>query len=289
MKKPERTPPQLLLSTEALLGITRNSRGRTLETMRRYQDSKSLAVALSKALDAGADGILVTPSTAVREAIGELERKVPLYALLPNVTQYVRDSSDAGLMGAALKRVRQAGSGALIRMAWTGLTHTGAVLRSDFSGLVPVLLELESATLGRSRLEAVVLAAALTDIALAGAHQSFFAHYVHFVRHRFHARAGLETHNLGHLLPRLREWGVKPDLVIAPLNPRGLLMKPTPADALAQLRASDVAVVAKEVCAGGTVGLEEGARFARSHGARGIVADLVDLDDVGAGLRALRD
>jgi hypothetical protein len=123
-----------------------------------------------------------------------------------------------------------------------------------------------------------VLAAPLTDLLLAGDYAEFFRYCVHFARRRFGARVAFETNNLGHLLARLGSWGVAPDFVIGPVNPLGLLMKPTPARVLAALRESAVPVLAKCVTAGGAVSPAEGAAFARAHGARGVV---VDLDELG--------
>lgn len=280
-------PPRLLLGGESLLGVSRAPRDRMLEITARYADAATLAVTLSKALSSGAGGVLVSPSQPLRAALAELREPVPIYALLPNVPEYVRDSSDLGLVGAALKRVKRASPATLFRLGITGLTHAPAVLRSDFAGLVPLLLELEAAALGAQDLRGVVLAAPLTDLALAGGHRAFFEHYGSFVRGRFGALAGLETHNLGHLLERLRAWGVRPDFVVGPVNPRGMLMKPSPAELLAELRRGDVPVLAKEVRAAGTVPLVEGGRWARAQGAHGVVADLVDLEDLNAELRAL--
>jgi len=279
--------PRLLLGGESLLGVSRAPRDRMLAITARYNDAETLAVTLSKALAAGAEGVLVSPSQPLRAALAELKETVPIYALLPNVPEYVRDSSDLGLVGAALKRVRRASPATLARLGFTGLSHALAVLKSDFTGMVPLLLELEAAALGARDLRAVVLAAPLTDLALAGRHRSFFEHYGRFVRGRFGAAAGFETHNLGHLLTRLREWRITPDLVVGPINPRGLLMKPSSDELLEALRASKVPVLAKEVRAAGTVPLIEGARFALDHGALGVVADLVDLEDLNVELRAL--
>jgi hypothetical protein len=177
--------PRLLLSGESLLGVARASRDRTLEMGARYHEPESLAVTLSKAMAAGVDGVLVSPSPQLRQALTELREAVPIYALVPNVPEYVRDSSELGLAGAGLKRVRRASPLALLRLGFTGVTHAPRVLRSDFSGLVPLLVELEVASLGARALRGVVLAAALTDLALAGRHREFFAHVCRFVRRRF--------------------------------------------------------------------------------------------------------
>jgi hypothetical protein len=279
--------PRLLLSCESLLGISRASRDRSLEVGARYHEPESLAVTLSKSLAAGAAGVLVSPTSQLRDALRELKDPVPIYALLPNVPEYVRDSSDVGLAGAAWKRVRRAGPIAWLRLGLTGLLHAPRVLQSDFAGLVPLLLELEMAPLGPRDLRGVVLAAALTDLALAGRHRAFFEHYCRFVRWRFRAAAAFETHNLGHLLRLLHEWRIEPDFVVGPVNPRGLLMKPSASELLEELARSTVPVVAKELRAGGTVPLAEGARFALRHGAHGLAPDLVDLDDLAAELREL--
>ncbi len=280
--------PRLLLGTESLLGVTRAPRDRAIDITSRYADASTLAVTISKALNSGADGILAGPTPTLRKAVAHLKQPVPIYALLPNVPEYVRDSSDVGLVGAAIKRVKRASPPTLMRLGITGLTHAFAVLRSDFAGLVPLLLELEAASLGARELRGVVLAAPLTDLALAGRHKRFFQHYCRFVRGRFRAAAGFETHNLGHLLRALREWGVKPDFVIGPVNPRGLLMKPTAADVLAELRQTEIPVLAKELRAGCSVTLADGAAFARSQGVHGLVPDLVDIEEAGAELRELR-
>jgi len=286
----KRTPPEtpkLLLGAESLLGFTRAPRDRLLQVTARFREPESLAVTFSKAIQLGADGVLASPSRVLGEALSELRHSVPLFALLPNVPEYVRDSSEHGLAGTAMKRVARAGLGARARLAWTGLTRAGGVLRSDFAALVPLLLELESTSFRSSELRGVVLAAAITDLALAGKHKSFFENTVRFVRRRFRASAAFQTHNLGHLLAALAEWGVKPDFVVGPINPRGLMMKPTPAAVEAELRRTEIPVLAKELRAGGAVSLVEGARYALEHGAKGLVPDLVDVEDLNAEFKEL--
>jgi hypothetical protein len=280
--------PRRLLATEALLGITRHPREHTLAVKKRFDHGAALAAAIDTALERGADGVLITPSASAREALAGLTRRVPTWALVPNVPQFARDSAELGLPGAALKRVRGAGPATFVGLGLTGMTHVLDVLKNDTAGMAPILIELELASLGARHLEGVVMAATLTDLALAGRHRRFFAHVVEYVRARHHVRVGFETHNLGHLLSALREWKVEPDLVIGPLNPRGMMMKPDPERVLRELAVARVPVVAKELTAGGTVPLAEGAAWARARGAAGVAVDLADLGPELEGLVELR-
>jgi hypothetical protein len=279
--------PRLLLSTETLLGVTRHPRATARALQERFTDPAALAQQIVAALDAGADGVLAAPSPVTRAALTAAGRPVPTWALLPNVPAYVRDSSEAGLVGAAVKRVKGASPGTLVRLGLTGMQHALGVVGGDFASMVPLLLELESAALGAARLEGVVVAAAITDLALAGRNRRFFAHLTAFSRARFGARAGFETHNVGHLLRSLRDWGIAPDVVIGPLNPSGFMMKPTPSRALEELAIADVPVLAKELTAGGTGDLATAAGWARGRGAHGLVVDLADVGGEAARLAEL--
>ena len=287
MKRTPPVTPKLLLGAESLLGFTRAPRERLLQVVARFREPESLAVTFSKAIQLGADGVLASPSRVLGDALSELRHTVPVYALLPNVPEYVRDSAEHGLAGTAMKRVARAGLGARARLAWTGLTRAGGVLRSDFAALVPLLLELESAPFRPAEMRGVVLAAPITDLALSGKHRTFFETIVRFVRHRFRAAAAFQTHNLGHLLSAFAEWGVRPDFVVGPVNPRGLMMKPTPASVEAELARTEIPVLAKELRAGGAVPLVDGARYALEHGAKGLVPDLVDVEDLAVEFKEL--
>ncbi|MEO5988431.1 MAG: hypothetical protein ABIU54_01340 [Candidatus Eisenbacteria bacterium] len=279
--------PRLLMSTESLLGVTRHPRQETMDLLKRFEDPAALAQQFVRALDAGADGILASPSPVTRAALTAAGRPIPTWALLPNVPAYVRDMSDSGLVGAAVKRVKGASPATLARVGFTGMQHALGVVGGDFASMVPLLLELEAAALGAARLQGVVIAAPITDVALAGRNRLFFAHLTAFIRARFGAKAGFETHNLGHLLRRLREWGVEPDLIIGPVNPAGFMMKPTPGVVLEEIAIADVPVLAKELTAGGTLELQTSADYARAHGASGAVVDLGDIGGDAASLSRL--
>jgi len=277
----------MLFSTETMLGVTRHPRPVTLGLMKQFEDPATLAQQFSRAMDAGADGVLAAPSAVTRAALTAAGRPIPTWALLPNVPAYVRDSSEAGLVGAAMKRVKGAAPATLVRLGLTGMQHALGVVGGDFASMVPLLLELESAALGASKLEGVVIAAPITDVALAGRNRRFFMHLTAFIRARFGAKAGFETHNVGHLLSQLRLWGIRPDLVIGPVNSSGFMMKPTPSRALTEISIAEFPVLAKELTAGGTLPLSDSARYALGKGASGLVVDLADVAGDASKLKGL--
>jgi hypothetical protein len=242
-------------------------------------DPRAAAQLVTRALADEPGAVLLRPSPRARAILAELPARVPVVAVLPDLPQLLRDAADRGAPRMALTRLAAGGIGAWARLAATALRHLRSLARQDFRGLVPVLIELERAGLGTAALQGVALAAPLTDLLLAAGHVDCLAHLVIFLRRQIGTQAGFETLNLGHLLPRLATWGIAPDFVIGPLNPRGLHMKPSAAAVLEAVRLSPTPVLAGEVSAGGTVPLADGIAHARSHGAAGVV---LTLDELGA-------
>jgi len=227
-----------------------------------------------------ATGVLVRPARDTGW-LADVPAHLPLDVILPNMPQFVRDASYRGFAGAAVLRLRHARLAGWPGLAVTGVTHLRDVARQDMRGVIPVLVELERASLPaavRRRVRSITLSSMLTDLLLATGHARAVGHYVDFVRRRCRVEARLETNNIGQLLRRLPEWHVAPDAVLGPLNARGHRMKPSYAEALAAVCESGIAVIATEVCAAGTVALEEGVAFALAHGAKTTVVEAADLD-----------
>jgi hypothetical protein len=219
---------------------------------------------------------LVRPSARTRALLAALPG-VPVVAVLPDLAQLLRDVAERGAPRAAASRLAAGGLAGCWRLARTGLAHVRDVARQEFRGIVPVLIELERAWAGRAKPDAVALAAPLTDLLLAAANADCLAHTVAFLR-RSGVRAGFETDNLGHLLPRLATWGVEPDFVIGPLNARGFRMKPTASAVLDAVGRCATPVLASEVTAAGTVPLAEAVAHACERGAAGVVVSLDEVD-----------
>jgi hypothetical protein len=257
--------PRLTLGVCSLAEPVRTTRDRQLEVASRFAESESLAVALVKAVAAGAEALLVPPTPAVRAALGELDRDLPLLARVPHppLTADLHDEPFL-LANDVLGPAR----------AWLP-----SWLEGGLASIVRAHVEREVAVFRASSLSGVVLPAVVTDLALCGADPRVIERLGRFASQRGWL-LGLETRHLGHLLPALARWGVAPDFVLGPVNPRGVGMFPDAATTRAAIAGSGVNVVATEVRAAGLVPLAEGVAHARSTGAWGSCVELVDLDDV---------
>lgn len=282
-----REAPRVLLSTRSLSGVSLATRDRVLEASNRYREPESLAVTFSKALDAGADGILACPTPALERAIRKLRRDVPVYAVVPVLTEQERLELEPTIEILLERSIARHGLRARFQVGVARALTPAAWIGTDWAGWLPLVIESDLSGFSRRCLRGVVLDAWVTDLALAAGHRRMFDRYIRFVRSRFAVGAGFETHNLGLLLQRLEEWGLNPDLVIGPVNPEGVMMKPNANEVLEKIAASDTKVVAKDFCPGGIHSLEDSVRYARAHKVRGIAPDLCDLTDAGAELRAL--
>ena len=280
--------PRMLLSVRSLSGVSMATRDRRLTVMGRYESSESLAVALSKAVEAGVDGILAALTPPLRAALAELPKPVPIYAVVPVLSEYDRVELEPGFEEAIAKGRGRAGASGNARASVSEVFRPALFYHGNLAQRLPVLIDLERSDIPNGELRGLVLDAWFTDLALAAGNRRLFEAWCRQVRRRRLA-AGLETRNLGHLLARLDEWGIRPDLVVGPVNPSGLLMKPTPDELLVALARTEIPVVACELCAGGVDPLDVGARFARDHGATGLAPDIAEMDDIGVELRGLRE
>lgn len=277
--------PRLLLGTTSLELPATATRDRALEVAARFREPESLAVTLIKSLAAGAEAVYGAPTHTMRAALRELRRPVPLIVRMPltppdddiHEDHPLDVTPDAGFGRALLAA----------RAGFAGIAMMPAAISGDLSTRVVARCERELPGLGARALAGVAIAAPVTDLALAAGNARALERLVRWGRARFGGLAGFETRNLGTLMARLHEWGVEPDFVIGAVNPRGFAMRPDPAHVLAALKRPGIPVLASEMRAGGTVALEEGARFAVEQGAWGLLPELIDLDDVAAELKRL--
>ncbi len=275
--------PRLLLGVSSLGLPVRATRDRQLEVAHRFKESESLAVALVKAVGVGAEALVAPPTNDIRAALAELHEDLPILARVPHTPpaadlrwepDFLPEPGEES--GASSWSAARTGAMNLLPLSMAG----------DLASRVLPRVERESTVFSSKSLRGIVIPAPVTDLALAANQARFFERVLKFAHERSWL-VGFETRNLGHLLIQLGPWGVVPDFVMGPVNPRGVGMMPDAARVLAEIATSPVRVIANELRAGGMVSLDEGAAFARQRGVWGVCAELVDMDDVPKELRGL--
>lgn len=283
MKRMVPEVPKLLLGVSSLGQPVRTTRDRHLEVASRFKEPESLAVALVKAVAVGAEALVVPPTNDVRLALAELKKELPLIVRTPH-TPVADDLRWEPAL--ALEYLDEDGSWLPSRAGAVAMNLLPLSMAADLASRVLPRMERECATFSAKSLRGVMVPAAVTDLALAANQARFFERVLKFGRAKFGV-VGFETRNLGHLLLRIGPWGIAPDFVMGPVNPRGVGMMPDADRVLAEIRTSTVKVIACELRAGGMVTLEEGVSYARQKGVWGVCAELVELDDVPKELKAL--
>jgi hypothetical protein len=224
--------------------------------------------------------VLAPPTQDVHEALAELPKPLPILARVPHLWP----SDDLMWEPALFHDLGDEDRKSAKRNVAMNLLP--ASMASDLASRVLPRMEREAMQFKAKALRGIVVSSVATDLALAANQPRFIERVVRFARSK-HWLVGLETRNLGHLIERLKKWEVAPDFVIGPINPRGVGMMPDAATVLRLLHASPVKVIATELRAGGMVALNEGAAWARHHGAWGVCPELVDMDDVPKELKSL--
>ena len=280
--------PRLLLGVSSLDQPVRTTRDRQLEVASRFKEPESLAVALVKGVAAGAQGVIAPPTLDVREALAELHKDLPLFARVAH-TSPAEDLRWEPVFLADPGDVESRSSRAGKRASHAAINLLPMSMAGDLASRVLPRMEREVALFNARAVRGIAVAAAATDLAVAANQPKFFERVVRFA-HQRRWLVGFETRNLGHLLARFATWDTTyavPDFVIGPVNPRGVGMTPNAERTLHEMRTSKLKVIACELRAGGLVTLDEGAAYARRHGAWGVCPELVEMDDVPKELKAL--
>lgn len=195
-------------------------------------------------------------------------------SIVPNMRSYLRDASDHGVVGAALHRVLGLPLADKARIALHHVPRAARVLARDFATGVLVIVEMELARFRYLGASSVLLNASVTDLALALDNDRLVRDFVRLAGRTYGCEAGLATYNFGVLVERLETWGVRPDLVAAPFNPRGYLMNPSKEECERALKTAPLDVMATHVEVDGLVARPDALEYLRGLGIRRAMVEL---------------
>ncbi len=264
----------LLVGDNPFHGVSHLSQERATLRGSNPTDPSYAARLVLSSVECGADGFMFTSSEttlSILREIGRDQQGVPLqlYALAPNVTDFVRSAAKAGgvpglARNLAKEVVRSANVEAIVAGAMgITLNDPGALLRGLLSYEVS---RIRSAMGSRLSLVSILLHEVLTDMAIALNMDWLFATHVNFVR-KLGLKPGFETRNFVWLTKKLEDCGIDLSGVViaAPFNAIGFQMCPSKAACEEALsKASQADVIAFSIMAAGYLDLPEAADYVAS-------------------------
>jgi len=271
--------PELLLSTRPFSGGGSLPKGTGLDCLVRFSDPAEVVRVLRAALERGVGAIMPMNDATLLQALdlGRASCPLEVYPVIPNAIGYVRDATDHGMVGAGIKHLRRMHVDDLLGIGVRGLASLRRVLLKDFRAILPLLVEVEMAAFKRFRPRLVLLHSQVTDLVVAlGNHQALRG-FASVIRSRFGAEPGLVTCNYSLLTQRLAEWSIDIDVIVAPFNLSGFLMKPTREVCESLVRETNRYVIADRIGAAG-VPLSDEIAYLRQLGIRSAVVEVTGAD-----------
>lgn len=177
-----------------------------------------------------------------------LEHKIEILPIVPNVSQFVRDMTNYGAVGAGIRRLKRISSlPGLISLGLTGIRHLPQIAMKDFKAAICIMTHMEMLELNKLNPKVVFLHKQMTDLALANDNKEFFSFFSSFVRKKYNIEPGFMTNNMQILIKKLKEWRINAKYIAAPINRYGYCMNPNKAEIEKIIKEGGIVTIATDV------------------------------------------
>jgi len=249
---------KLLLGSNSFEGVSYLSRTQALHYQEHFSREDNIVAVLEAAHNLGVTSFVCSNCENVMAAIRKFPRvqDLSLLPVIPNAYEYAMEASEKGVLGAVLSKAKGFSMYQKVRLGLRALTKIKSVLSKDVMDLLLELLHFELASLEKFKLGGVILHGQVTDLALSSQNPDIIGIFQDIIREEYGLEPILATHNFGVLLPQLIEWKIRIP-IMAPLNSKGFMMKPSKEECESLVKESGYEIVAKKVLAGGRLSPEE--------------------------------
>ncbi len=249
---------QLILGSNPFEGVSYQSRSLSVQYQELFCKDDNVVAVFEAAYNSGVRAIACSNTPNVMAALEKFPKtkEMRIYPIIPNAYEYAMEASEKGVLGAVLSKAKGFSLYQKVRLGVRALTKIKSVLTKDVMDLLLELLDFEMQSFAKLNLGGVLLHGQLTDMALSSHNPDILAIFTDVIRDQFKTEPMLATHNFGVLLPQLMEWGIKVP-IMAPLNSKGFMMKPSKEECENLIETSGYQIIAKKVLAGGRLRPEE--------------------------------
>lgn len=264
----------LLIGDNPFHGVSHLSQVRATARGKDLANPGYAAELVMASVENGADGFMFTVSELTLSILrilskGEENRRLLLYALVPNVNEFIRSAARAGgFPGLTRKLGKEIAFSVNLKAVWNGVkgvvaADPAALLRSY---LAYEVFRLKSPSGSGVTLASVLLHELVTDTALALNMDWLFKTHIDFMR-SLGTKPGFETRNFSYLVKKLEGWGIDLGGVViaAPFNAIGFQMCPSRQEWEGLLpKVSEAEVIAFSILAAGYLNLPQAIEYVSS-------------------------
>lgn len=277
-----------ILTDKSLLGVHLTSRRKALETQRYFSREDHLSRALDLARKSGIKRLLCTTNPLLFKLLRRDPERWPfeIFAVVPNFSQFVRDTSLYGTTGAALRRILAMPLARMFDLGMVSIKNAEKILGMRFDILMNLFLMAESSQFTGSRgghplnLKAVFLHHQIADLALALGQSDLLKLFIEIAHDTFDSQAGVSTNNFIALKTVIATGRMRFDWILSPFNPRGHLMNPARKDCEEILKRTGFqGTIADHWKLSNAIPLDEGLAYLHSHPFSAATVEFEDLLD----------
>jgi len=249
---------RLILGANPFEGVSYMSRSQTVHYLEYFAKEENVAAVLDATYNAGVRAVTCSNTANVMAAFQKFPKTMDLavYPVIPNAYEYAMEASGKGVLGAVLSKARGFSIYQKVKLGLRAIAKIKSVLTKDVMDLLLELLNFEMTSFEKLNLGGVILHGQITDLALSSHNPDILSIFQDVIRESYDLEPILATHNFGLLLPQLIEWKIKIP-IMAPLNSKGFMMKPSKEECEKLVQEAGYQIIAKKVLAGGRLTPEE--------------------------------
>jgi len=271
---------KIILGSNPFEGVGYLSRTQTRHYLEYFSKKENIVPILEASFNLGIRTFMCSNNDQIIGALNGFQRtgEMSLLPIIPNAYEYARESTDKGVLGAVLSKAKQIDLYKKIRVGLRALRTIQGIISKDMLTLLSNLLDFEMATFHAFKVKGIILHGQVTDLALSSNNPEIINVYRNLIQERYKTTPILATHNFGSLLPKLMEWKIKLP-IMAPLNKKGFMMKPSQEQNEALLEKTDYEIIAKKVLAGGRLNPEEAFPYLKDKNIKSVVLGIGSLSE----------
>ena len=260
---------EIIADCNVLTGQSNKSILQSHEYLNRFKTKKSRKIYIKNAVSNNINSFFCTYDIGLLKA---LNKNIEIYPSIPNVSQYVRDLNNYGLISMGFRKLVQLGFG-LFSLIPTVVKNGFGALNKDFRALIVLLSDIEMVKFKKFKPKIVFLHYQMADLFLANNSYESIKSFSILIRKKYNSEPALFTNNISQTLKRLNEWNSDIKYICTPVNSKGYRMKPNQKEAENSIKKTNRTIIGYDITCGGTLKLKDSIKYAKKLNVNKVIVE----------------